>query len=194
MGENLKIKKVRNKCEKRTIMEEKLVYTVDDYEEFSDGEAWELVEGEATAMGGIALIPSENLSGKLHTYLHNAIEETDLYCYSRPEWFVNETNVVRPNNVITLEESDDDRLFETPIIIIEDSRLPFVVTDNAKKSELYAKQKVKYYVIVDQDNKKVTINRLTSLGYSEKACEDNCFTFDLDEDTSIEIDFTSFIS
>jgi Uma2 family endonuclease len=61
--------------------------------------------------------------------------------------------------------------------------------DRNEKMEIYQWQKVKYYLIVDPQFKKTEIYQLITDKYEPVAITPESFTFQLEEDCSIEVNF-----
>ena len=135
-------------------------YTYDDYKEW-EGD-WEIINGIAYAMAPAPLIEHQNISGNIHAQLQRLFAECKKCKVLLPvDWKISEDTVVQPDNlVICHTPTNPAYLTKAPEIIFEILSKSTAKKDTTLKFHLYESEGVKYYIIVDPDEKVAKVYKL----------------------------------
>jgi len=164
-------------------------YTIDDYKLWKGD--WELIDGIPFAMTPSPFGKHQKITAKITHFLLSNLEN----CKNKPsvyvelDWIVNDTTVVRPDVSITCKDIEKF-IKEPPEAIFEVISKSTVIKDEELKFKLYEKEKVKYYIIVYPDIKKVRGFELVSGKYEKFFdSDDGILRFSICEcDIQIEIE------
>jgi Uma2 family endonuclease len=150
-------------------------YTYSDYCSWPDEERWEIVDGEPVAMSPAPNRYHQRISGRLYFAVQYIIRERKLPCeiYNAPfdvrlpdseeaDDFV--TTVVQPDISIICDKNklDDKGCRGAPDLIMEILSPSTAARDMVTKKDLYEKQGVKEYWIVQPLEKIVIVYKLIS--------------------------------
>ncbi len=171
-------------------------YTVEDWEKWEG--RWELIEGIPYAMAPMPTPKHQYISTKIATLLDRGLRECQR-CVSliSVDWVVSEDTILEPDNLIVCSEDLERDLFSkkrleiTPAVVFEILSPSTREKDKIVKFQIYEREGVKYYVIVDPENQEVEIYELRNSKYtlSSKFKRDGMFTFDLG-DCSVTLNFS----
>ena len=140
-------------------------YTVEDYKCW-DGD-WELIDGIVFAMTPSPSGKHQKISARISQLLLNELDKCEKSnVYIELDWIVNENTVVRPDISITCKEIEKF-MKSPPKVIFEIVSKTTVIRDEKIKYELYKEEKVKYYVLVYPELKKVRAFRLLKDKYDK---------------------------
>ena len=160
-------------------------YQYEDYKNWSD--EWELIDGYP-----YSLMPSPKRKHQQYNFrfarlIGNILARKSCDCeaYGEFDWIVNSETVVRPDAMIVCGKFDTDWLTFPPMLILEIASPSTYLKDKNVKYKLYELNGVKYYILVDTENKKVECYELINNVYQLK----RDFTFLLAEGCDVEIDF-----
>jgi Uma2 family endonuclease len=164
-------------------------YTYDDYCQW-EGQ-WELIEGMPYSMAPMA-IPQHQRANFL---LGMAFEKALANCkkckvYPPLEWKIAEDTSVQPDLLIVCNKIEKKFLDFPPALVVEILSPSTVSKDRGEKMELYLSQKVKYYLIVDPQFKKVEVYELINNQYEPVAVNPDTYIFSLEEDCIAEVSLT----
>ncbi len=168
-------------------------YTYDEYKNW-EGNDWELIYGQAYCMSPAPMIKHQNISSKISWQLHNLFNECEICQVLMPvDWKIAEDTVVQPDNsVICHEPQNEAYLTKAPKIIFEILSKSTAKKDKGLKYELYEKEGVSYYIIVDPKEKIAKVYELKEGRYI-KVCDasDESVEFRVKEcDKTLEFDFS----
>ena len=141
-------------------------YTYEDYRRW-EGD-WELIEGIPYAMAPSPFGKHQRVVAELLRIIQNQLDECPDRCYVYPEldWIINEETVVRPDLMVVCKYIEE-YLREPPEVVIEVVSKTTAERDEKLKFELYEREKVKYYVLVYPELKKVRAFQLKEGGYDK---------------------------
>ena len=165
-------------------------YTYEDYVLWEGN--WELIYGVPYAMAPAPMIKHQAISNKIAWQLQNVLQECKVCQALLPiDWKIDESTVVQPDNLVICHEPQEEAYIKkAPKIIFEILSKSTAVVDKNLKYELYEKEGVNYYIIVDP---KETIAKVYKLkeGRYIKLCDahEESVDFELDE-CSFTFDFT----
>ncbi len=137
-------------------------FTYDDYKQWED--SWELIDGVPYAMAPapypkhqkIVFAISKELDKNLNCTFKNICE-----VYISPvDWKIDETSVVQPDVALFCEKTEKQYFSKTPLLVVEVLSRSTALKDTTTKFELYQREGVKCYMIVDPNSQKAEIFEL----------------------------------
>ena len=145
-------------------------YTYDDYKLW-DGN-WELIEGYPYAMAPAPMIKHQNISAKIARYLSEAFENCDDCQVLMPiDWRISDGTIVQPDNsVICHKPKNEEYITKSPVIIFEILSKSTAKKDTGIKFDLYEREAVQYYIIVDLKHENAKVYHLKNGKYI-KLCD-----------------------
>ena len=157
-------------------------YTYDEYVAW-DGE-WELIDGVPYAMAPAPTIKHQTISNEIARRLSEALDRCEkCRALIAADWKVSEDTVVQPDNlVICHKPTNNSYLLKAPALIFEILSPSTQQKDRGLKFELYEREGVGYYVIVDPKEEIAKVYRLDTAGRYIKVADvsDESVVFTLD--------------
>ena len=145
-------------------------YTYEEYKKWEG--SWELIYGVPYAMSPAPMIRHQAVSNKIARYLDIALEECESCQALLPvDWKIDDSTIVQPDNLVICHKPlHEAYITKAPRIIFEILSKSTVMVDKNLKYELYEKEGVDYYIIVDP---KETIAKIYKLkeGRYIKICD-----------------------
>ena len=141
-------------------------YTYEDYKKWEG--RWELIDGIAYAMSPVPYLKHQKVVLYVAKELDENLECNNCEVYISPvDWVIDEKTVVQPDVLVTCEKIDEDTKFlqETPKLVVEVLSLSTALKDLTIKFNLYEKQKVKYYVVINPNSEELEIFELKNEKY-----------------------------
>jgi len=128
-------------------------YTYDDYAGWEG--RWELIEGVPFAMSPSPGWKHQMVSSKIAWQLEELLKGCERCRALLPvDWKISHDTVVQPDNLVICYQPDDKPyLTKTPTLIFEVVSPSTAVKDRELKFRLYEREGVKYYVVVEPDDK-----------------------------------------
>ncbi|WP_456470447.1 Uma2 family endonuclease [Caminibacter sp.] len=129
-------------------------YTYEDYKHWEG--RWELIEGMPYAMAPMPIIRHQKVSNKIAKQLDELLKNCHKCFATLPvDWKIDENTVVQPDNLVICYDVDDDAAFITkaPSVIFEVLSPSTALKDETIKFDLYEREGVKYYVLVNTEDK-----------------------------------------
>jgi len=146
---------------------EDINYTYDDYK-FWDGD-WELISGVPIAMSPAPMLKHQAIASKIISQLDNQLEDCPrCEVLGEVDYKIGEETVVRPDVVLTCNETHDAYLTKAPEIIVEIISKSTAKRDEVYKFELYQAQKVKYYILIYPDGLFAKVYKLDGKVYDKE--------------------------
>jgi Uma2 family endonuclease len=142
-------------------------YTYDDYIKWEGH--WEIIEGIPYAMAPAPGLYHQSLNLAIASQLKEKLENCK-FCkaYIPIDYKINEDTVVQPDALVVCEPYEIGAyLTKTPEIVFEILSPSTRIKDLNVKYSIYETQGVKYYVIVDPEDKTVTVYSLDSGKYKK---------------------------
>ena len=168
---------------------DKNFYTWDDYITW-DGR-WELIDGEAYNMSPAPYPKHQRVVGRIFTQMVATLECNKCEVYISPvDWRVDELSVVRPDVAIFCEDTKEQYFSKTPPLVVEVLSRSTASKDIGEKFNLYEKNRVKFYVIVEPNSEVVDVFELKNGKFElqKKLTSRDRYDFELDG-CSVSIDF-----
>ncbi len=133
-------------------------YTIDDYSRWQGD--WELWEGIAIAMSPSPFGMHQAIVSRLSRLLGVAIESTtcDAETLVELDWIVNRDTVVRPDVTVVCGPPPERHLERTPVLVAEVLSGSTRPNDLNYKRQLYQRESVNIYLIIDPDTETVEVD------------------------------------
>ena len=145
-------------------------YNYDDYKSWEG--KWELIYGYAYAMAPAPMIKHQKISNKIAWQLENILDECNECQALLPiDWKISDDTIVQPDNsVICHDPKLETYITKAPVIIFEVLSKSTASKDRLTKFNLYQDEGVKYYIIVDPNDKVAKVFHLKD-GKYRKICD-----------------------
>lgn len=146
---------------------EDLNYTYDDYKLW-DGD-WELIGGVPLAMSPTPMRKHQSIASEIIIQLGNHLEECFMCeVLGEVDYKVSEDTILRPDVVLTSNETHEAYLTKSPEIIVEIISKSSAKRDEVYKFDIYEAQKVKYYIIIYPDDLIAKVYKLDGKAYDKQ--------------------------
>ena len=155
-------------------------YTYDDWLHWEG--RWELIEGIAIAMSPMPIPEHQRVAGNMLFEFKQALKGKCNTCiaYLPIDYKVSDDTIVQPDLLITCKEIEKKYLDFPPSLVVEILSPSTTLKDRNTKYQIYEQQGVKYYLIVDVNQKRMEIYQLIN-GKYELQQYMNEFEFQLEE-------------
>jgi Uma2 family endonuclease len=162
-------------------------YTYEDYCQWEG--RWELIEGMPYAMNPLPGPVHQRVCILLGVQFLEALEKCkNSKVYPAIDWKITEDTVVQPDLIISANIAIEKEFLDfTPELIVEILSDATVSKDRGEKMELYQSQKVKYYVIVDPQFKKVEIYEYLNTQYGLVSVNPKTYVFKLHDNCTVKV-------
>lgn len=169
-------------------------YTYDDYKKWE--ESWELIDGIAYAMSPAPYPKHQKVVFRVSKELDKNLLCADSECevYIAPvDWKVSENTVVQPDVAIFCEDTQRQYFSKTPLIVLEVLSKSTALKDVTSKYELYQREGVLYYIIIEPNSEISDIFKLINGEYTliKKATKEDKYDFELSDECKTSIDFST---
>jgi len=164
-------------------------YTYEDYKHWEG--KWELIEGIPYAMSPSLSWKHQAVSSRIAWQLEERLKNCP-ECISliSTDWKISEDTVVQPDNLVICYRPKTQYLTRAPVLIFEVLSKSTALKDTTVKFRLYEKEGVKYYILVEPEDRVAKIFSLREGRYvklRDVNSEKVAFTF---EKCSFEFDFS----
>ncbi len=157
-------------------------YTYDDYVKWEG--RWELIRGIPYAMVPAPAVKHQRISNKIAYQLEELLKNSR-HCnaYLPVDWEITEDTVVQPDNMVVCGENiEEEKLTIPPVLVFEILSPSTERKDRILKYQLYQDAGVKYYCIVDPENRSAEVFQLRGNEYQEmREDQEGKMTFHLGE-------------
>ncbi len=166
-------------------------FTYDDYKEWE--ESWELIDGIAYAMAPAPYPVHQKVVFRISKELDTNLECTADLCevYISPvDWKVNDSTVVQPDVALFCEKTKQQYFSKTPPLIVEVLSKATALKDVTSKFNLYEREGVLYYVIIEPTTELTDIYKLVDGEYKhiKKLTKEESYNFELPEECKTAVD------
>lgn len=163
-------------------------YTYNDYCQWEG--RWELIEGMPYAMSPLPVPEHQNVCGNLYTLFKESLSNCkNCRAYLPLDWKISDDTIVQPDVLIVCKKIEKKYLDFSPVLVIEVLSPATASKDRGEKMELYQSQKVKYYLIVDAQFKKIEIYTMQDKSYGPSSVNPELFHFIFEENCSATVNF-----
>ncbi len=153
-------------------------YTVKDYEKW-EGD-WELIQGIPYALASPSPLHQRTLARAVRLFDEKLDGCPSCDVYVELDWYISEDTVVRPDMVVVCSEEPFEKLNFPPHIAVEIISPSTKDKDEELKRMLYERARLKWYVLLYPEQKKVRVFNLGDEFFSlERPDKDGVFEFDL---------------
>jgi Uma2 family endonuclease len=137
------------------------------YEEYCQWEGnWELIKGVPLAMAPAPMITHQVIAANILFELKSSSRDCKkCLVFGEADWKVNDDTVVKPDVVLTCNETNNTYMTKAPEIIVEVISKSTAKRDEQTKFKLYEEEGVKYYVIVYPNDLKAKVYKLENGHY-----------------------------
>lgn len=165
-------------------------YTWQDYQHWEG--RWELLEGIPYAMSPAPTLTHQSISTKISWQLSDLLQNCQKCQALLPiDWRINESTVVQPDNLVVCGSVEGAYLSYAPELIFEILSPSTAQKDRTVKFELYEREGVPYYVIVDPEASTAKIYRLLADGRYVKQLDAQKHTYEFKlADCQLAFDFS----
>jgi len=141
------------------------------YEEYCQWEGnWELIKGVPLAMSPAPMITHQAIAYEIAFELKSSSRQCkQCMVFGEADWKVNDDTVVKPDVVLTCNETNDTYMTKAPEIIVEVISKSTAKRDEQTKFKLYQEEGVKYYIIVYPKDLKAKVYKLENGRYLKVA-------------------------
>lgn len=148
-------------------------YTYEDYCRW-EGQ-WELIEGIPYAMSPMPRPDHQAVAVNLATEFRHALKAGKCSCkvYQPIDYKVENDTVLNPDLLIVCKPIVKQFLDFAPDLVVEILSPATALKDRHTKYEIYQQQQIRYYIIVDIDNRNVEVFELTGNVYTPVLLEQN---------------------
>jgi Uma2 family endonuclease len=156
-------------------------YTYNEYEKWEG--KWELIDGYPYSMSPSPIIKHHRISGNIHFQLLNLLKRCKkcLPLFG-VDWILNDNTVICPDNIIICEKVLTDFISIPPTLIFEILSPSTAMKDRNIKSQVYASQGVKYYILIEPIKEIAEVFQLDGFEYIKiKDITNGSMNFDLEE-------------
>ncbi len=163
-------------------------YTHEDYCRW-EGQ-WELIDGIPYAMSPAPRPEHQAIATNLAAELRLALKKNKCNCkvYQPIDYKVSEDTILNPDLSIVCKPIKEAFLNFPPELVVEILSPATALKDRHTKFEIYQKEKIPYYIIVDVNNKAIELYHLINDLYAKKEVDQQPFFFAL-PDCQFEINF-----
>jgi Uma2 family endonuclease len=164
-------------------------YTHEDYSHWEG--KWELIEGIPYAMSPAPVPQHQRANGNLYSEFKQSLNDgcKEYKVYLPIDWKVADDTVLQPDLLVVCKPIEKKYLDFAPTIIVEILSPSTALNDRGLKFEIYEKQKVKYYLIVDPQFKKIEVYELLNNKYEPVAVNPSSYNFILDDNCTANTAF-----
>lgn len=164
-------------------------YTYEDYCLWEG--KWELIEGLPYAMSPAPVPQHQRVSIRLAFKIEESLIKKCKKCkvYMPIDWKIAEDTILQPDLLIVCKPIEKKYLDFTPALLVEILSPSTAINDRGLKFEIYEAQKVKYYLIVDPQFKKIEVYELINNKYEPVAVNPSNYEFLLEENCIINTAF-----
>lgn len=174
-------------------LQESILYTYDDYVTWEG--KWELIDGVAFNMAPSPRVRHQEISWNITAEFKKLMKECKLCgAYMEVDYKISQDTIISPDVLISCETTlDAVNVTHTPQLVCEVASPSTKKRDRTLKFDLYEKQKILYYMIVDAEFNGVEIWKLDKEGSYQLDYESQDGNYELDiKDCKININIKNF--
>ena len=132
----------------------------------------------------------QRISLKLSLLFENALANgDDCTVYPPLDWKISDDTIVQPDVLVACKKIEKKYLDFPPALVIEVLSPATAAKDRGEKMELYQSQRVKYYLTVDGQLKKIEVYELFDNKYKSVPLNRGSFDFSFKENCSATVNF-----
>lgn len=149
-------------------------YTYENYKNWKDSEDWEIIGGKAYSMAPSPNRKHQEIASKIHGKIFEYLEDKKCKIYYELDVLLSEKDIVRPDILVVcdINKLTDKNVNGAPDLIVEILSPSTAKRDRILKYELYKKNEVKEYWIVDPYNLSIDVHNFKDEKVSHYFYED----------------------
>lgn len=167
-------------------------YSYDDYRHWEG--KWELINGIAYAMSPMPILKHQKITNKIGRQLDEIFDECKNCQVLQPvDWKIDEHTIVQPDNLVICHTPKNEYyLTKAPEIVFEVLSKSTAKKDLGIKFDLYEKEGVKFYFIINPDDEVAKVYKLKEGRYIKIGdFSDEILDFSIDKcDKKLSFDFS----
>jgi Uma2 family endonuclease len=164
-------------------------YTYEDYCQWEG--SWELIDGMPYAMSPAPVPAHQSVSALLGFEFVKAMKMRKNCKLVQPlHWKIRGDTIVQPDLLNVCNKHEKKYLDFAPALVVEILSPATASQDRGEKMELYQSQKVKYYLIVDLQFKKLEIYEYIHTQYEPVALNPQSYQFELHDGCNVAVSLT----
>jgi len=165
-------------------------YTRADYIQWKGD--WELIDGIAYAMAPSPVVTHQRVSLKIAMQLENNMTQCQkCLALTETDYEISEDTILRPDVMFVCGDIEE-KVNHTPQIIFEVLSPATTRRDETVKFEIYRREGVQYYIIVNSLNKQAKVYRLTASGQYVKAGDFSSESYRFETEVcAVDFDFST---
>lgn len=166
-------------------------YTVEDWQHWEG--VWELIDGHPIAMSPSPIPKHQRAAAEMRTELILALRKAkckSCRAYDPLDYILADDTILVPDILVVCGRITKKFLDFPPVLVVEILSPSTALRDRSTKFQLYEQQGVRFYLLVDTENKKIETYRLIDGSY-ELQNEADDFLFELENDCRIRPDFST---
>lgn len=166
-------------------------YTVEDWQHWEG--VWELIDGHPIAMSPSPIPKHQLVAATMQTEIALALRKAGCKkcrVYHPIDYIIADDTILVPDILVVCGKITKKFLDFPPLLVGEILSPSTALRDRNTKFGLYEQQGVKFYLLVDAENKKIETYRLVSGNYQIQN-EANDFVFELEDNCCIAPDFST---
>ncbi len=135
-------------------------YTYEDYENWQG--RWEVIDGVPYAMSPMPKGKHQRISNNIAFEVQSKLKNCKRCKVFMPvDWVVRNDTIIQPDNLIVCDvDVDFIKLTKTPALVVEILSPSTEKKDRGLKFEIYEREKVKYYIIIEPENLEAEVYEL----------------------------------
>jgi Uma2 family endonuclease len=147
-------------------------YSYEDYVRWEGN--WELIEGIPHAMSPAPRPEHQAVATNIAAEFRSALKSKSCNCkvYQPIDYKVSDDTILNPDLLIVCKPITGNFLNFPPELVVEILSPATALKDRHTKFEIYQKEKIPYYLIVDADKKVVEIYLLNNEEYEKKGTDE----------------------
>ena len=165
-------------------------YTYDDYIHW-EGQ-WEIIDGIPYAMSPTPIPAHQYVAGAIHSEFHFALKKCK-HCnvYQPLDYRIEDDTILQPDMLVVCHPIKKKYLDFPPQLVVEILSPSTTDKDRFVKFPIYESQQIRYYLIVEPETREIEVYEYKNNSYQLMQKGNNfTYTFSLDSDCSITIDFS----
>ena len=169
-------------------------YTYADYKNWPG--QWEIIEGIPYAMSPLPRLRHQEIAGNIYSELKSALKKDGCNCkaFLPVDYKVNEETVLQPDVLVICDaDVNATHIEKPPGLVVEILSPSTALKDRNTKFYIYETERVKYYMMVDTDSKKIELYLLNDSGKYQLVNADfnQLYTFNFENGCSASVQLSA---
>jgi Uma2 family endonuclease len=167
-------------------------YSVVDYLQWKGD--WELWEGVAIAMAPSPFGKHQYIVAELVALLRNSLLQCEATALAELDWLVSDDTVVRPDIMVVCGPPPERHMQSVPGLVVEVLSESTRQNDLTYKRQLYQRERVRYYMMVEPELRSIEIDVCQPSGTYETKRVDTSVELRLCDECQVQFSIESLFS